>query len=82
MKSNHAIDRPKKPLTPYMLFVRDVRFALNSLFLQTRPKVVKDHPNIPALDIMKEVGKTWQNISKEELDYFKKKSQEDMQRYL
>jgi hypothetical protein len=43
---------------------------------------VKDHPNIPALDIMKEVGKTWQNISKEELDYFKKKSQEDMQRYL
>jgi hypothetical protein len=31
---------------------------------------------------MKEVGKIWQNISKEELDYFKKKSQEDMQRYL
>lgn len=71
MRSNHAIDRPKKPLTPYMLFVRD-----------TRPKVVKDHPNIPALDIMKEVGKIWQTISKEELDYFKKKSQEDMQRYL
>lgn len=23
-RSNQAIDRPKKPLTPYMLFVRDV----------------------------------------------------------
>jgi hypothetical protein len=43
---------------------------------------VKDHPNIPALDIMKEVGRIWQNITKEELDFFKKMSQEDMQRYL
>ena len=43
---------------------------------------MKDHPNIPALDIMKEVGRIWQNITKEELDFFKKMSQEDMQRYL
>ena len=50
--------------------------------MQTRPKVVKDHPNIPALDIMKEVGRIWQNITKEEIDFFKKMSQEDMQRYL
>lgn len=44
--------------------------------------MVKEHPNIPALDIMKEVGRIWQNITKEELDYFKQKSKEDMQRYL
>ena len=31
---------------------------------------------------MKEVGRIWQNITKDELDYFKQKSQEDMQRYL
>ena len=31
---------------------------------------------------MKEVGKIWQNITKEDLDFFKKMSQEDMQRYL
>lgn len=31
---------------------------------------------------MKEVGRIWQNITKEELDYFKQKSKEDMQRYL
>jgi hypothetical protein len=31
---------------------------------------------------MKEVGHIWQNITKEELEYFKEKSREDMQRYL
>ncbi|TNV84007.1 hypothetical protein FGO68_gene15865 [Halteria grandinella] len=69
-KCGKMLDRPKKPLTPYMLFVRD-----------TRPKVVREFPNIPALDIMKEVGKMWQHISKEELDYFKEKSRRDMERY-
>jgi len=43
--------------------------------------VVKEHPNIAALDIMKEVGRVWQNIRKEELEYFKDKSKKDMDRY-
>jgi hypothetical protein len=30
---------------------------------------------------MKEVGRIWQNITKEELDYFKEKSRRDMERY-
>lgn len=30
---------------------------------------------------MKEVGRIWQNISKDELDYFKEKSRKDMERY-
>jgi hypothetical protein len=30
---------------------------------------------------MKEVGRIWQNITKEELDYFKEKSKIDMERY-
>lgn len=50
-------------------------------YFQTRPKVVKDNPNIPSLDIMKEVGRIWQNITKEELDYFKGKSMIDMERF-
>ena len=49
--------------------------------LKTRPRVVKEHPNIAALDIMKEVDRVWQNISKEELEYFKDKSKKDMDRY-
>lgn len=43
--------------------------------------MVREFLNIPALDIMKEVGKMWQNITKEELDYFKEKSRRDMERY-
>lgn len=53
-----------------MIFVRE-----------TRPKVVKEFPKIAALDIMKEVGKKWQSITKNELDYFKEKSKIDMLRY-
>lgn len=30
---------------------------------------------------MKEVGRLWQHISKEELDYFKEQSRLDMERY-
>ena len=42
---------------------------------------MRDNPNIPALDIMKEVGRIWQSIQKDELDYFKEKSLKDMDRY-
>ena len=30
---------------------------------------------------MKEVGRMWQNITKDELEYFKEKSRKDMLRY-
>lgn len=42
---------------------------------------MRDHPNIPSLDIMKEVGRIWQNITKDELQYFKQKSDQDLERY-
>jgi hypothetical protein len=42
---------------------------------------VRDNPNIASLDIMKEVGRIWQVINKEELDYFKEKAKVDMERY-
>jgi hypothetical protein len=42
---------------------------------------VRDNPDIPSLDIMKEVGRIWQSITKEELEYFKDKSRLDMDRY-
>jgi hypothetical protein len=42
---------------------------------------VRDNPNIAALDIMKEVGRIWQGITKHELEYFKEKSKVDMERY-
>jgi hypothetical protein len=43
--------------------------------------VVRDNPDIPSLDIMKEVGRIWQSITKDELEYFKDKARLDMERY-
>lgn len=35
-----------------------------------------------ALDVMKEVGKKWQNMSTDERDYFQKKADRDKIRYV
>lgn len=69
-KGVKADSKPGKPLTPYMIFVRE-----------TRPKVVDSYPGIPALDVMKEVGRLWQCIPKADLDRFKEMSRVDMNRY-
>lgn len=42
---------------------------------------MRDNPNIASLDIMKEVGRIWQIINKEDLEYFKEKAMVDMGRY-
>jgi hypothetical protein len=52
---------PKKPLTPYMFFVRE-----------TRPKVMREMPHIPPLSIMKEVGNLWKKISQGDLEKYRK----------
>ena len=52
--------KPKKPLTPYMIFVRE-----------TRKKVVDTMPHIRSLNIMKEVGRIWKTVSVEDLERLK-----------
>lgn len=61
---------PKKPLTAYMFFVR-----------QTRVRIAREMPDIPPLDVMKEVGKEWQCVSAKELAKFKQLAKADDQRY-
>ena len=39
------------------------------------------HPNIPPLDVMKEVGRLWQAITKEKLQRFQVQASEDQARY-
>jgi len=51
---------PKKPLTAYMFFVRE-----------TRTRVANEMPDIPPLDIMKEVGKIWQKQQETDLRRFR-----------
>jgi hypothetical protein len=43
--------------------------------------VVEKHPNIPPLDVMKEVGRLWQVITNEHLRKFQLLSGEDHARY-
>ena len=45
------LNRPKKALSAYMIFVRKMR-----------SEICKKYPDMHALQIMKEVGKTWQNL--------------------
>lgn len=61
------LSKPKKPLTPYMLFVRD-----------TRKKVVDTMPHVRSLNIMKEVGRIWNTITNKDLQKYKLLAQIDL----
>jgi uncharacterized protein (UPF0305 family) len=67
---NHDLKKPKKCLSSYMIFVRD-----------TRAKVTQEFPDMNALDVMKEVGRRWQAISKENKDYFQALADKDKERF-
>ena len=46
---NHqSIEKPKKCLSAYMIFVREMR-----------QKVTEENPHMKVLDVMKEVGRRW-----------------------
>lgn len=70
-EENIAPNKPKKPLTPYMIFVRE-----------TRKRVVDTMPHVRSLNIMKEVGRIWKTITNKELERYKQLAQADMERYL
>ena len=63
--------KPKKPLTPYMIFVRE-----------TRKMVVDTMPHVRSLNIMKEVGKIWKTVTNEELERLKNLAKKDLDRYM
>lgn len=62
--------RPKKCLSAYMIFVRDVR-----------SKISKANPDMPVLQIMKEVGHRWQGLSDSERIVYQRMADEDKVRY-
>jgi len=53
-----------------MIFVRE-----------TRPKVIQEFPDMQVLDVMKEVGWRWKNITPIEREYFNRKSGQDKEWY-
>ena len=46
-----------------MIFVQEVR-----------PKVIEQLPGIKTLDVMKEIGKRWANITQEDFAYYTEKA--------
>ena len=70
MEKDENLEKPKKCLSAYMIFVRE-----------TRQKVTQEHPEMKVLDVMKEVGRRWQSIDPIEKASFEHKSQLDKQRF-
>ena len=75
LKERHKMNdcelrRPKKCLSSYMIFVREVR-----------TKVTDDFPDMNALDVMKEVGRRWQSISMVDKSYFQALADKDKERF-
>lgn len=62
--------KPKKALSAYMIFVRE-----------TRTKVCQSNPGMHALQVMKEVGKAWQNLKPSEKLHFETQAEQDKQRF-
>ena len=61
---------PKKCLSAYMIFVRE-----------TRKRIQDENPDMPALEIMKEVGREWQMLDDEGRQRFQVKADADKHRF-
>lgn len=49
---------------------------------KTRAEVCRKYPSMHALQVMKEVGKIWQNLAKEEKEQYELQAQEDKLRFV
>ena len=67
---DEEVEKPKKCLSAYMIFVRE-----------TRQKITHEHPDMQALNVMKEVGRRWQAIDIVSKREFERKSDEDKRGY-
>lgn len=63
--------KPKKVLTPYMFYMKE-----------HRPKVLRDHPSMTFLEVMREVGVRWGMLQEEEKEPYKERSLEDKRRFI
>lgn len=67
------------PFPIYGFRQRGTSISLNPT--QTRPKVITEFPNIEALDVMKVIGKRWQELDEKGREYFKEVSERDRIRF-
>lgn len=62
--------RPKKALSAYMIFVRENRWIISEAI-----------PELTALEVMKEVGQRWQNLTEQEKQLYEDKANKDKKRF-
>ena len=62
--------RPKKALSAYMIFVRENRWIISEA-----------SPELTALEVMKEVGQRWQNLTEQEKQLYEDKANRDKKRF-
>lgn len=62
--------RPKKALSAYMIFVQENRSIISDC-----------HPELSALEVMKQVGQKWQNLSEKERKLYNSKADNDKKRF-
>lgn len=68
--NDNELKRPKKCLSSYMIFVREVR-----------TKVTQEFPDMNALDVMKEVGRRWQSIIPTDKSHYQELANKDKERF-
>lgn len=68
--NDDELKRPKKCLSSYMIFVREVR-----------TRVTQEFPDMNALDVMKEVGRRWQSITPQDKTHYQELANKDKERF-
>ena len=83
-------DRPKRPLSAYNIFFKEERqrilTEIPDVDASSSPAGAdgnkkKPHGKISFQSLAKIIGKRWQNLSKDQINLYKKKAEEDTMRY-
>lgn len=61
---------PKKNLTAYFMFQKEVR-----------PQIVADNPNLKVSEVAKEIGEQWKNLDQDQKSKYEKLAEQDKERY-
>jgi len=86
-------DKPKRPLSAYNIFFKEERGRILEKIpdseaksgaggdAKTRKRKKRPHGKIGFENLAKVIGQRWQELTPDQVEYYKKKAEEDMKRY-
>lgn len=85
-------DKPKRPLSAYNIFFKEERARILDKIPEsekagsggdgkTRKRKKRPHGKIGFENLAKVIGQRWQELTPEQVEYYKKKAEDDMKRY-